>query len=81
MTSFPKQEIVRIASVNGKLVIDKAGRAGGRGVYLCRSLDCFDAAMKKKRFGYGLKTAVQPEEVAALREEYAKEVTDAEVNL
>ena len=80
MTSFPKGEVLRIAAEGDKLVIDKAGRAAGRGAYLCRSMDCFDAAMKKKRFGYALKVTLKPESVQALREEYAKEITDAEVN-
>ena len=84
MTSFPKKEILRIAAEGGRIKIDRTGRANGRGAYLCRSLECFDAAVKKRRFGYALKVNLQPEEIALLREEFAKEISDgefAEVNL
>ena len=80
MTSFPQKEIVRIAYAEGKLKIDTSGRMTGRGAYLCRSLDCFDMAAKKRRFGYALKVSPTPEDITELRAEYAKEITDAEVN-
>ena len=76
MNSFPKAGIVRFVAEGGKVSIDRFGRANGRGAYLCRSLECFDLAVKKKRFGYALKVSLQPEEAAALREEYAKEIAD-----
>ncbi|MCL2110940.1 MAG: YlxR family protein [Clostridiales bacterium] len=80
MTSFPKKNVVRIAFADGKLMIDKAGRQDGRGAYICRSIECFDAAVKKKRFNYALRVNVKPEETADLREEYAKHIADAEVD-
>ena len=79
MASFPKKEIVRFVAVDGKAVIDKEGRLNGRGAYLCRSLDCYDAAMKKKRLTYALGVSLTQIDIAGLREEYAK-VIDAEVN-
>ena len=79
MTSFPKKEIVRFVAADGKLVIDSTGKLNGRGVYLCRSLDCFDTAVKKKRFSHSLELSMTPEEMAGLREEYATKIIDAEV--
>ena len=78
MKSFPKKEVIRIAAEGGRIIIDRTGRANGRGAYLCRSLECFDLAVKKKRFGYALKVNLQPEETLLLREEYAREVSDVE---
>ena len=80
MTSFPKNEIVRLVAAEGKPVIDLTSRQNGRGAYLCRSLECFDAAMKKKRLSYAIGISMTAEETAAFREEYAKIITDAEVN-
>ena len=79
MTSFPKGEVVRFAASGGKPVIDIIGKMNGRGAYLCRSLDCFDMAVKKKRLTYALGASQTPEGWADLREEYAKVITDAEV--
>jgi len=80
MTSFEKKDILRFVASDGKLLIDRTGKLNGRGAYLCRSLDCFDTAMKKKRLTYSLGVSLTPEETAALREEYAKEISNAEVN-
>ena len=80
MTSFPKKEIVRLVAANGKLFIDKTGRLNGRGAYLCRSLECFDMAVKKKRLSYALGVSPSQADIDSLREEYAKEVIGAEVN-
>jgi predicted RNA-binding protein YlxR (DUF448 family) len=46
----------------------------GRGVYLCRSLTCFDFAMKKRRLTHALGVSATPEELADLREAYANEI-------
>ena len=81
VTSFPKNEIVRIAIRDGKPAIDEDGKLGGRGAYLCRSLECFDMAMKKKRLMYAI--GAQPltaEEAGALREEYSRKISGAEVD-
>jgi predicted RNA-binding protein YlxR (DUF448 family) len=80
MQSFPKKEIVRLVAVEGRLAIDLTGRLNGRGAYLCRTLDCFDAAMKKKRLMYALGVSMTPEACAGLREEDAKEISSAEVS-
>ena len=79
MTSFPKKDIVRFVATDGKLVIDSTGKLNGRGVYLCRSLECFDTAVKKKRFSHSLDVRMTPEEMADLREKYATKIIDAEV--
>ena len=56
MTSFPKKELVRFAvSLEGP-AIDTNGKQDGRGIYLCRSTDCFDKAVKKKRISNDLRS-------------------------
>jgi hypothetical protein len=48
-----KKELVRFTTVDVsgsglQIVIDERGKAGGRGVYLCRRLECFETAEKRK---------------------------------
>jgi predicted RNA-binding protein YlxR (DUF448 family) len=80
MTSYPKNEVVRIVVEDGKPVIDLTGKKNGRGAYLCRSLDCFEMAKKKKRLPYALGIQITAEEISDFTEEYAKMLDDAEVN-
>ena len=80
MTSFPKNEVVRIVAADGKPVIDLTGKRNGRGAYLCRSLDCLEMAKKKKRLTYALSIRMTTEEMSDFAEEYAKMLVDAEVN-
>lgn len=79
MTSFPKKDVLRFVARDGKPAIDFSGSMDGRGAYLCRSFDCFDLAMKKKRLAHALGAALTPEDIAVLKEEFAKEVSNAEV--
>jgi len=80
MTSFPKGEVVRFVTSDEKLCIDTTGKKNGRGAYLCRSMDCFDMAVRKKRLTYALGVTMTQEEITVLREEYANEISIAEVN-
>lgn len=79
MTSFPKSDVIRIVCADGKPVIDLTGKMNGRGSYLCRSMDCFDLAVKKKRIKHALGVTLTPEEIEEFREEYAKALSYAEV--
>ena len=80
MTSFPKNDVVRFVASDGRLVIDLAGRENGRGAYLCRSQECFDAAVKKRRLTYALGVSMTQEEYAVLKEGFTKIISDAEVS-
>ena len=77
MESKPKKELIRIvADENGDLHPDLTGRANGRGVYLCPSVQCLALAKKKKAIARSLDISVTDEQMEALVEElspYAKE--------
>jgi len=79
MTSFPKEDVVRLVAYDGKAVIDLSGKKNGRGAYLCRSMDCFDMAVKKKRLIYALGVTMTNEDAEGLKEEYTKAISNAEV--
>jgi predicted RNA-binding protein YlxR (DUF448 family) len=55
MTSFPKNDVVRFVLEEGRPVFDATGKMNGRGMYLCRSMACFDKAVKKKRISNDLR--------------------------
>ena len=69
MTSFPKKDLVRFAISQENTMIDENGKKDGRGVYLCRSMECFEKAVKKKRI------------TNDIRCEFEKIVKDVEVTI
>lgn len=55
MESKPKMSMLRIvADANGDVIIDKSGKANGRGIYLCPDAHCYAIARKKKAIGRNL---------------------------
>ena len=70
----PKQEMLRvIRTPEGVLEADATGRKNGRGAYLCKSLACFELAVKNKGLQRSLKCAPDSELREALRKAVADE--------
>lgn len=68
----PKRELVRVVrSPEGEISLDLTGRKNGRGSYICKNVECFEKAIKRKSFerAFGMKI---PEETA---ENILKELT------
>ena len=66
----PRGEMLRVVRTpGGRVVIDRTGKTAGRGAYLCPDRRCFEQAVKKKRLGRTLRTAV-PEEVYSQMEQW-----------
>jgi len=75
---YPKRQLVRIVrSPTGAVAVDETGKAAGRGAYLCRRLECWTVALRRSTLAGALRTALSPEDVAALRE-FAASLTPAE---
>ena len=55
----PKKELLRIET--GEFVVDALGKANGRGAYLCRSVECFQKAVKNRGLERSFKQAIPPE--------------------
>ena len=69
----PKKELVRVVrSPEGEISIDLIGKKPGRGAYICRNTECFEAAKKAKRFERAFECAI-PSEVY---ESMLKELND-----
>lgn len=65
---FPKRDLIRIVRTpEGTIEIDLKGKRSGRGAYLCRNRQCWEAALQPRRLSQALKCQVRTEDVAALR--------------
>lgn len=69
MESKDKRELIRIVATEGVAVIDKSGKANGRGIYLCRDEACFEKAKKKRAISRNLQIEEKQEEINKLFEE------------
>ncbi|MCH5153449.1 MAG: YlxR family protein [Clostridiales bacterium] len=59
----PKAELIRIVNSEDGVTVDKTGKLGGRGVYLCKCKECITKALKNKGFvkqhGFSLENVAQ----------------------
>ena len=64
-----KRELVRIVRTPaGAVELDLTGKKSGRGAYLCRSADCWEAGLKKDRLANALKTTITNDDRKKLAE-------------
>ena len=58
----PKRELIRLVRTSTSLVkVDPDGKSTGRGAYLCKNPDCWQAGLKTNRLDYALKTKLTTE--------------------
>ena len=69
MESKPKEELIRITWYEGRLSPDPTGKAKGRGVYICKSRDCMEKAMRKGAFARSLHEDPGREQIERVIEE------------
>ena len=68
-TNHPKTELLRVVRTpEGKVVIDKTGKANGRGAYLCNQRECVNRMLKSKPLAKILGAEVPEELYGTLRE-------------
>jgi predicted RNA-binding protein YlxR (DUF448 family) len=56
-----------VRTPEGMFEIDLKGKRSGRGAYLCRKQQCWDAALQPRRLSQALKCEVRAEDVAVLK--------------
>ncbi len=55
----PKKDMIRIVrSPEGEFFVDLTGKKSGRGAYICRKKECFDAAKKNHGFERSFKSNI-----------------------
>ena len=63
----PKNELIRIVKQSdGKIFVDKTGKAEGRGAYIC-NVECLEKAIKSKRLSRNFETEINNEIYESLR--------------
>lgn len=63
-----KKDLIRLVKKGDKdVIIDKTGKANGRGAYLCLNLECIDDAEKTKKLSRALSTEVSQDIYDELR--------------
>ncbi len=64
----PKKELIRIVrSPEGKVSVDKGGKAPGRGCYICPDPKCLESAIKGKRLESALEIPIDADIYNELR--------------
>ena len=57
-----KQELVRLVRISDSCVeVDTSGKKAGRGAYLCRTPECWEAGLKSGRLERNLKATLSRE--------------------
>lgn len=70
MESFPKKELIRIVHTQeDRFLLDRSGKAAGRGAYLCGKSECLRKARKKNALSRSLGVSIPAEELDRLFEE------------
>ncbi len=72
MESFQKRDLCRIVkNKEGEIKVDSTGKANGRGVYICKNIECYEKAIKSNRLKKALDAEIPKniyEEVKAVIE-------------
>lgn len=66
-----KKEMMRVLkTAEGEICLDATGKKNGRGAYLCKSMDCLQAAAKNKGLERSFKMSIPKEVYSSLEKEF-----------
>lgn len=69
-----KKELIRIVkNKEGEIFYDSTGKANGRGAYICNHVECFDLALKNKKFEKTFRQPIPNDIVDVLRNDILNE--------
>lgn len=67
----PKKELIRVVRTpSEEVLVDKSGRAQGRGAYICPRVECIKKARKTKRLDKVLSVSIPDEIYDSLEKEF-----------
>ena len=79
---FPQRELVRVVKTKLKdqdgnetgfeISLDLTGKKAGRGAYLCKNENCYNAARKARRFNKALSCEIPEEILEKMRQEISE---------
>ncbi|MFC2070522.1 RNase P modulator RnpM [Chloroflexota bacterium] len=57
-----KRELIRLVRTSDNSVeVDISGKKSGRGVYLCKTKECWETGINSNRLEHNLRTAIDPD--------------------
>ncbi len=75
----PKRELIRVVkSPEGEISIDLTGKKSGRGVYVCKSLECLKKARKSRRFEKDFQCRIEDEIYEVMENELKKQLGESD---
>lgn len=75
----PKRELIRVVkSPEGDVSIDLTGKKSGRGVYVCKSLECLKKARKSRRFEKDFQCRIEDEIYEVMENELKKQLGESD---
>ncbi len=74
--SFLKNDLIRVVRTpEGEIILDRTGKASGRGVYVCPKVECFKKGRKTGRFSSNLNSMI-PDEIYEKIEKEIREIKE-----
>ena len=74
-TQKNKNDLIRIViNKEGKIAIDRTGKANGRGAYICDNIDCLEKMIKSKRLERSFETQISTSIYDELRLEITNKI-------
>ena len=65
---FSKEHLLRVGALkDGRVIMDERQTIGGRGAYVCPTMDCLIAAFKNRRWAHALRRPM-PDLIALMRQ-------------
>ena len=64
-----KKDMMRVLKTDDGICLDATGKKNGRGAYICRDMECFLKAQKKRSLERSLKCSISEEIYERLRQE------------
>ncbi|WP_066873391.1 RNase P modulator RnpM [Clostridium mediterraneense] len=70
----PKKELIRVVKdKENNISVDLTGKMAGRGAYICKDINCLEAAFKARRLNRNLSSNISEEIQDRLRKEITNE--------
>jgi predicted RNA-binding protein YlxR (DUF448 family) len=64
-----KRDLIRVVRTpEQQIILDRTGKANGRGVYLCNTSTCLEKGLKPERLSHTLKCVVTNSSISAIKD-------------
>ena len=75
-----KCNLIRLVSINNKIVVDESGKLNGRGAYVHASESCFTPLMDGTKLKNALRIEIDTKDLVAVKDYFEQIMSTVEVN-